>query len=553
VVAVISDALVAEFTAQGWWGTVSYVHHLLAHTRTRPDALAIVDARRRVRFADLAACADRVAAGLAGLGVGHGDVVGIQLPNVAEFHFVRYALSALGAVTLPIGVVYREKELLHALGTTRAVAVVVPGLFQGIDHAAMLHGLRGSLPHLRHVLVANAPAPPGTVSLDTMLAQPIADDGRLSWLDPDRSDPNVPDLYLMSSGTTGLPKIIMATPNAWLCTGATTMRILGTKADDVVLALPPLSGGAGYNNGLGAPCMSGATVILQESFDAARAVELICREQVTAVAAVPAQAIRILEVIEQQHGGSLPDAAVRVWLSVGAYLPVQTARALESVLGCRVVNIYGAVEAATIAANRLDDPAESRHTTIGRLVDGTRVRLLDEQGCEVPPGEVGELFTRQPAMAAGYFGDAEATARVFGTDGWVRTGDCARFDTDGVLRIQGRLKDIISRGAMKISAEEVEDLLRTHPAVRDVAVVGMPDEVLGERTCAYVVLRQGHSLSLADAVAHLRALQLATFKLPERLEVVDEFPYSAGLKVQKSVLRDDIARKRATEPGLPQG
>jgi non-ribosomal peptide synthetase component E (peptide arylation enzyme) len=546
---VITHALIDEFTAAGWWGRTSYVSHLLGHARARPDATAIVDGDQRMSFAALADAANRLAKHLADLGVGRGDVVGLQLPNVAAFHVARYALSALGALTLPIGVVYRERELLHALGRTQAVAVVAPAVFNGTDHARMLLGLRKELPRLRYVLVTGAEAPAGTLSLDALMQQAVDAPGTYSHLDPARSDPNRPDLLILSSGTTGLSKIIMATPNAWLHTGAVTARLLGLSAGDVVLALPPLTGGAGYNNGLGSPAVSGATVVLQAGFDAAEAVERMRREGVTSVAAVPAQAIKMLELMQARGAAAIEGCAVRTWLSVGAYLPMHTAQQIEARLGCRVVNIYGAVEAATIAANRPGDDAASRHTTIGRLVDGTRLRLLDEAGREVAPGEVGEIVARLPSMAAGYLGDAEATAQVFGADGWVRVGDCASIDADGHLRIQGRAKDIISRGAMKISAEEIEDLLRGHPAVRDVAVVAMPDAVLGEKVCAYVVARDGPAPTLPDLVSFLRLQRLAAFKLPERLEIVPEFPYSAGLKVQKSVLREDIARKLG--PALP--
>lgn len=540
---VITRALVDEFTAAGYWGRTGYVAQLLGHARSRPEASAIVDAGGRMSFAALAEAANRLAGQLADRGVGRGDVVGLQLPNVAAFHVARYALSALGALTLPIGVVYRERELLHALGRTQAVAVVAPAVFNGTDHARLLLGLRQELPRLRHVIVTGDEAPAGTLSFDALTDRAVDAPGTYSHLDPARSDPNRPDLLMLSSGTTGLSKIIMATPNAWLHTGAVTAKLLGLGAGDVVLALPPLTGGAGYNNGLGSPAVSGATVVLQAGFDAAEAVELMRREGVTSVAAVPAQAIKMLEVMQARGAAAVEGWAVRTWLSVGAYLPVHTAQQIEARLGCRVVNIYGAVEAATIAANRPGDDAASRHTTIGRLVDGTQLRLLDEAGREVAPGEVGEIHARLPSMAAGYFGDAEATAQVFGAGGWVRVGDCASIDADGLLRIQGRAKDIISRGAMKISAEEIEDLLRAHAAVRDVAVVAMPDPVLGEKVCAYVVVRDGQALTLPDVVSFLRLQRLAAFKLPERLEIVPEFPYSAGLKVQKSALRDDIARK----------
>lgn len=548
----ITPALIAEFTAKGYWGARSYVSHLLAHARQRPDAIAVVDAHRRLRFAELAAAADRLAARFAALGLGPGDVVGVQLPNVAEFHAVRYALAAIGAVTLPIGVVYRERELLHALGLTGAKALVVPESFKGIEHAAVAVDLRTRLPALAHVLVANCgTAPVGAQPLDAWREERSSDPATYPHLDAARSDPNAVDLLLMSSGTTGLPKVVMTTPNAWLYTGEKVMQLIGTRPDDVVLSLPPITGGAGYNNGLGSPCISGAAVVLQDTFDAAGALEWIRRERVTSVAAVPAQAIKMLEVLERSAEPVLPSAAVRVWLSVGAYLPPTIARRLERRLGCRVVNVYGAVEAAVIAANGLDDPAESRHTSIGRIVDGTQVKIVDASGTDVPPGEVGDVLTRQPAMAAGYFADPEATRRVFGDDGWVRTGDSALLDADGVLRIQGRTKDVISRGALKISAEEVEDLLRTHASIVDAALVGMPDPVLGERSCAYVVVRDGAAPSLGDVVAFLQAEQLATFKLPERLEIVADLPYSAGLKVQKNVLREDIANKLAAEAAAP--
>lgn len=543
---VITPALVERFSSAGHWRWRGWVAQLLTHVRERPEAIALIESGHPLSFRQLAARASRVAAEFRRLGIGKGDIVGVQLANVAEFHVVRYALAALGAVLLPIGIVYRERELLHALGVTEACTLVVPGDTPKFDHAELALRLQATLPALRHIVVARGAPKAGTHSLDAWMAD--ADDAP-PQLDAAAAGPNDVDMLLMSSGTTGLPKVIMVTPNAWLHAGAVTARLLQTGTSDVVLSLPPLTGGAGYNNGLGSPAVSGATVVLQPTFGAEGAIELLETYGATVVAAVPAQAIKILEVLEarQKSGAAPARTKVRAWISVGAHLPAHTAERLEEVVGCRVVNIYGAVEAASIAGNRLDDSRHSRHHSIGRLIEGTEVRMVGEDGQDMPAGQAGDLLTRQPAMAAGYFGDDAATRAVFDDEGWVRTGDHALVDPEGLLRIEGRKKDVINRGGMKISAAEIEDLLRGHPAIVDVAVVGMPDAVFGEKACAYVVKRPETTLSLAEVVHFLRAREFAAFKLPERLEVVDEFPYSSGFKVQKSALREDIARKLRSE------
>lgn len=408
----------------------------------------------------------------------------------------------------------------------------------------MVKELWHNLPALKHIIMTGKKVPQGMISLGTLMEQEVEEEYPYSYLDSSRSDPNEVDLLLLTSGTTGLPKIVMVTPNAWLHTAAVTAWAYRATTSDIIFPLPPVTGGAGYNNGIGVPIVSGAKVILQERFDPLGAFELIEREKVTLVAGIPTHAIKMMEApgFSKEHLKSL-----RVWLSVGAYLPETTAKLLEERFGCHVVNIFGCVEASLMTATDFDDLSEDRYNSVGKCVESAQVKLIDENGHEVLTGEIGELVTRHPGIAVGYFNDPEGTQKVFKPGGWVHTGDYARFTENQYLRIEGRKKDIISRGGMKISAEEIEDLIRTHPNVVDVAIVGMPDPVLGEKTCAYILLREGKSVSLKEIVTFLRQKNIAKYKLPERLEVVPDFPYSSGYKVQKNVLREDIKRKLEQE------
>ncbi|MDP2663133.1 MAG: AMP-binding protein, partial [Dehalococcoidia bacterium] len=404
--------------------------------------------------------------------------------------------------------------------------------------------IRPRLPGLRHILVLDDEVPTGAVSLAQMLETPIEARYAPDYLASFRPDPNEVMLLNYSSGTEAAPKAPMWTHNMFLPSHWRT-EILGVTDDDVVLNLAPLYHGfALVMAGIASSFHHGATLVLMDRFVAEDAVALAERERAQVVLAVPPQVASILALDLSRYDLS----SIRAFATGGAAAGVELKRQLRARVGCELLALWGSTEGGSLMAH-LDDPPEVIDGTVGRPVHpAVEFRVLaDDQVTEVPVGEIGELAIRGPTVFAGYFKDPQRTAAIFNRDGFCLTGDLAYLGQDGNWRIVGRRKEIINRGGEKISPLEVEEAIQAHPGVAAAAVVAMPDQRLGERACAYVVPRVGVELSLGDIVSFLRSRGLATFKLPEHLEIVDSLPATGSGKVRRNTLREAIARKLREE------
>jgi 2,3-dihydroxybenzoate-AMP ligase len=346
-------------------------------------------------------------------------------------------------------------------------------------------------------------------------------------------------LFLLSGGTTGLPKLIARTHDDYACNARVSADVCGFDADTRYLVTLPIS----HNFPLGSPgmlgtLMRGGTVIVPPSTKPPDIFGTIEAEGVTVTSVVPAMAIRWLE---DPSLGAHDLGTLRVLQVGGARVNPEVARRIEPTMGCRLQQVFGMAE-GLLNYTRLDDPPRVIEETQGRpCTPHDEIRIVDANGDAVVPGMAGELLTRGPYTIRGYFDSPEHNRVAFTGDGFYRTGDVVRMTPEGNLVVEGRVKDMINRGGEKISAEEIEDLILSHPSVSNAAVVAMPDRVLGERACAFVVLRPGGSLTFEELSAHLRARRIATFKLPERLEIVDALPLTDVGKVSKAALRDRIA------------
>ena len=361
----------------------------------------------------------------------------------------------------------------------------------------------------------------------------------------ERPDADEVALFLLSGGTTGLPKLIPRTHNDYEYNSRGSSAVCDIGPDTVYLVVLPIS----HNFPLASPGLqsvlqAGGRVVLADTTDAAEVFRLIEQERVTHTAVVPALAMRWMDTPERTH---FDLSSLRVLQVGGAKLNAEPARRIRPTLGCQVQQVFGMAE-GLLNYTRLEDPDEEVFTTQGRPCSADdEIRIVDEDGHDVPPGAPGELLARGPYTIRGYYNVPEHNLRAFTSDGYYRSGDVVRLSELGNLVVEGRAKDLINRGGEKISAEEIENLILAHPGVFNVAAVAMPDAILGERTCAYVILRPGATLTLAELVTFLHAQQIAKFKLPERLEVVDAFPLTSVGKVSKKDLREDINRKLAAE------
>ena len=527
-----------RYRRAGWWAGRSLGDELWDVAANRAEHPALVDGDIRLTYAELAARSDAAAGRLLDLGLEPGDRLLVQLPNT--WHFVVLSLACLRTGVVPIMALpaHRELELAHLAQLSEARGIAVPSVWRGFDHQALAGKLADALPDLEHVLVAGG-ARDGSIDLDVVCAGP---EGR----PPELASPSGGDiaLFLLSGGTTGLPKLISRTHQDYAYNARCSAATSGMSGDTVYLAALPAS----HNFALACPgvlgtLLSGGTVVMLASPEPAGAFATIAREHVTHTAVVPAVAQRWMERREQGAGDDL--SSLEVLQVGGARIADELARRVTPLLGCTLQQVFGMAE-GLINMTRLDDPPDVICSTQGRpMSPGDEVRLVDIEGRGVGPDESGLLLTRGPYTPRGYYRAEEQNARAFTPEGWYRSGDVCRTTPEGNLVVEGRDKDIINRGGEKVSAEVVENLAYQVADVREAAAVAMPDPVLGERVCLYAVLRPGASLDLTSLRARMTEAGVAAYMLPERLELCDEIPKTQVGKIDKKALRERVARLAA--------
>ncbi|QLL10390.1 AMP-binding protein [Mycobacterium vicinigordonae] len=501
-----------------------------------PQRAAVVDGDVRLSYRELIERVDRAAAGLRRLRVGHGEVVSFQLPNWWEALVLHFAIIRIGAISNPLIPILRDRELQFMLGAARTKVLVVPGTFRGYDHAGLAQRVRNHLPALERVVTVRGRRRPDATTFTELL---IKDDG----IEPEQfRRPDDAVLLLYTSGTESEPKGVVHSHNTLSYDNVSIIEHFELHSSDVVFVPSPIAHITGVLYGLHLASMLGSTVVYQDVWEPTRALELVQAERCSfVVAATPfLHGLTYHERLSEYDVSSL-----RVFACGGADVSPDLIRAANERLDCYALRVYGSTEVPTLTAGACTDPIDKRANTDGRRVGIAEVAILDEDGNRCAHGEVGQLFARGPEAFLGYYGRSGAIS--FTADGWFDTGDTARIDNDGYVQIAGRTKDIILRGGENLSSKEIEDLLVGYPDVLDVAVVAMPDPILGERACAVVVPRAGAILRLADLTNYLDRLGTAKQKWPERLELVDELPKTPTGKVQKLRLREHVAARLAED------
>ncbi|HXZ02695.1 MAG TPA: cyclohexanecarboxylate-CoA ligase [Stellaceae bacterium] len=526
----------AAMVAAGYWRDRTLLDHLDRAVAQTPDKTAIVairsetGAETRLSYRELHRLSDLVALGLAERGIGRGDVVSFQLPNWWEFPVLHLACLKLGAVSNPLMIIFRERELGFMLKHAEAKVLVVPARFRTFDHAAMALAVREKLPALRHLFVAGGTGE-GAPAFDALLAPRSGEAGRARLRDR-RLGPDEVIQLLYTSGTTGEPKGVMHSSNTMLSNLVPFAERLHLGADDVIHMPSPLAHQLGFMYGLVLPVMLGATAVLQDIFVAEEMAREITREGATFTMGATPFLSDLADYVERK-GAATP--SLRVFVSAGAPIPRALVSKARHVLGAAIVSGWGMSENGAVTTTGIEDPEEKTTATDGCPLPGMEVRVVDAKGRAVATGEEGYLQARGCSNFLGYFKRPELGG--IDAEGWFDTGDLARMDAEGYIRISGRSKDIIIRGGENIPVVEVENLLFRHPAISAVAIVGYPDPRLGERACAFVTLRDGASLSFEEMVRYLQAQKMATPYIPERLEVVAELPRTPSGKIQKFKLR----------------
>ncbi|HDX6433880.1 TPA: medium-chain fatty-acid--CoA ligase [Escherichia coli] len=526
----------AAYRQQGLWGDASLADYWQQTARAMPDKIAVVDNHgASYTYSALDHAASCLANWMLAKGIESGDRIAFQLPGWCEFTVIYLACLKIGAVSVPLLPSWQEAELVWVLNKCQAKMFFAPTLFKQTRPVDLILPLQNQLPQLQQIVGVDKLAP-ATSSLS--LSQIIADNTPLTTAITTHGDELAAVLF--TSGTEGLPKGVMLTHNNILASERAYCARLNLTWQDVFMMPAPLGHATGFLHGVTAPFLIGARSVLLDIFTPDACLALLEQQRCTCMLGATPFVYDLLNLLEKQPADL---SALRFFLCGGTTIPKKVARECQQ-RGIKLLIVYGSTESSPHAVVNLDDPLSRFMHTDGYAAAGVEIKVVDDARKTLPPGCEGEEASRGPNVFMGYFDEPELTARALDEEGWYYSGDLCRMDEAGYIKITGRKKDIIVRGGENISSREVEDILLQHPKIHDACVVAMPDERLGERSCAYVVLKAPHhSLSLEDVVAFFSRKRVAKYKYPEHIVVIEKLPRTASGKIQKFLLRKDIMRR----------
>lgn len=531
----------AFYRSHGFWSGLTLYERFSKCSKLAGSAVALRVGAKSVTYDEVLARIDVLAEELGNAGVGKGDVVAVQAGNGLDLPIVHLALNRIGAVFMPMHNSFRAREIRHLLQSSRAVAAFVPIDSPSFDFIQAYSLLLNELPNMRCLFAL--PHKDGEfVGLANLARRPNRP--ARAELGECRSD----DLahIMLSSGTTSMPKISLFTSDNLLAMidgliGATNMT-----ASDIGGALAPMGTGAtGYWMPVLAPLMISASAVILERWSPEEAVKLLIESHCTFATAIPTQILRMLPCLKECRRDDF--RSFRFFNTAGAPLPYEAAQEVEQLMGCAIQQVYGASDGGVPTMGSVEDRQNKRLSTVGRVVSGRVCEIRDNEGRVLPAGETGEVCWTTPDKSFGYLNDLAASKAVFDSRGFYKSGDLGVFDDEGYLRIVGRIKDMILRGGRNVSPRLIEEALEAHPAVAEVAVAAMPHTELGEQACAFVVLKSGMSLDFQMMLEFLEQRGVAKWQRPERLELLDELPKSAGAKISKRALSELVTRKLKEE------
>ena len=526
----------AAYRQQGLWGDASLADYWQQTARAMPDKIAVVDNHgASYTYSALDHAASCLANWMLAKGIESGDRIAFQLPGWCEFTVIYLACLKIGAVSVPLLPSWREAELVWVLNKCQAKMFFAPTLFKQTRPVDLILPLQNQLPQLQQIVGVDKLAP-ATSSLS--LSQIIADNIPLTTAITTHGDELAAVLF--TSGTEGLPKGVMLTHNNILASERAYCARLNLTWQDVFMMPAPLGHATGFLHGVTAPFLIGARSVLLDIFTPDACLALLEQQRCTCMLGATPFVYDLLNLLEKQPADL---SALRFFLCGGTTIPKKVARECQQ-RSIKLLSVYGSTESSPHAVVNLDDPLSRFMHTDGYAAAGVEIKVVDDARKTLPPGCEGEEASRGPNVFMGYFDEPELTARALDEEGWYYSGDLCRMDEAGYIKITGRKKDIIVRGGENISSREVEDILLQHPKIHDACVVAMPDERLGERSCAYVVLKAPHhSLSLEEVVAFFSRKRVAKYKYPEHIVVIEKLPRTTSGKIQKFLLRKDIMRR----------
>lgn len=509
-----------------------------------PDRRAFVLRERAVTWKELGQIVDRLALALIDLDISYGDKVAVLFPNRLEFIYATLALAKLGAVHIPISERLREREIRFILDRTEAVAIIMVDEFWNFSFSDLLSEIKDDLPNLKHVIVSEKKKYPYEILLEGLIDKDwkavYPDDYyHRVYLKEHAVEPDDLLEIVFTSGTTGDPKGVMHTHNTRCRSALGTINGTRLTEKDVWLIMVPLSHTTALVNAFYSSVISGSCGVLLETWDVEEAFKEIQCNRVTIPIGVPTMPIMMLQHPDMKKYDL---SSLRTMVLAGAPLPVEVAHQIVERMGCYITSAYGMTETAISNITSLDDPVEVVCSTVGRPQPGMEHKVVDKNRRIVPIDQEGEACARGQNVCIGYFKDSKRTAETIDERGWIYSGDLAKMDREGNLIIVGRIKDVIVRGGENISPTEIEDILYTYDKIERVAVVGIPDDRLGEGTCACIIPKKGQTFTYDEMKAYFKD-RVARFKIPDRIEFMDEFPTTPSGKIRKVELREIMAKK----------
>ncbi|MFC4272647.1 AMP-binding protein [Sneathiella chungangensis] len=516
------------------WADETFADLLHKLVKSDPEREAITDGRTRLTYRELDDGINKVAALLRRHGLDKGDFIAVQIPNWIEFVLIYFAIERIGAIGIPISVDFRSREVEYVLRTANCRGLICCRSFKNFDHLEMINKLRPSLPHLTFIGVVRGSRDGNSdaVEIDEALSATSSPNDFV----PVATNPDDIMRMMFTSGTTGNPKGVTHNHNTSLWPARMLNKDMDLGSDEVMLLYLPLALNWGYLTVL-QTVMAGCRLVLMENFDARKALEIIETEKVTYIPTAPAAIVALLNAPNQEKYDL---SSLRTVITGGTSCPVELVRKFQRRLDGNLIELYGMLECGGYHTyTRREDDPESVAGSVGKPGTEMKLRICSTGGSTpVTDGEVGEIQSAGPSIQLGYFGDEDANAKSYTDDGWFRSGDLGMIDPDGNLRIVGRLKEMINRGGKKYYPREVEEILYTHPKILHAAIIGLPDERLGESNCLCVVAKNDQQKPTLKELVDFLKDTIATYKLPERLEFFDELPFTPTGKIQRHVLME---------------
>lgn len=533
-----TQEMVDEYISKGYWTGETTAELWDRNSELLRNEEALVDSNKRLTWQQIRQKTDNLALSLLELGFQNDDLLFLLVPNCADSYMIRVACEKAGVLCLTALTGLRENEIEYILKHYVAKAIVVQPQFRSFDFIGAIDLMKPSLPDLKYIFSIGNTVPPGTISIEELYHKPSYDFSRIQET---KYKIDEVAIVALTSGTTGMPKVAEHPIGSRVALGDSYHKKLNLKKDDIIFNV--INGVAG----LGAPiCYSsvreGAKTVTMEIWNAKEALKIIEKEQPTVLLTTPAQLAMLLQERDFEKYDTSSFRAVYCGTSPLSY---EIAKAGEAKLKVPVLNAYGSFDGGGISGTSVYDKQETRLHTAGQPHYGNEVIIIDERGNAVARGEEGELTFRGPCTCSGYYKDMERTKDMWGTlgkDGWFRTGDLGKLDGENNIILTGRKKEIIIRGGQNIYPQEIEGLLFMHPKIKHVAVVPMPDPIMGEKACAFVVTKDKEELTFEDMIDFLVEKKIAKYKLPERLEIRESLPLRDEQKVAKSSLIEEMKR-----------